>query len=342
MSRPRSAVVAVTRSAAPPWWWPHVEWASLACDADYWPVVLPAGRPRRLLSAEFLSMCRQIVAALTRARRERHAYVFTFECDWSTFLIAAIQTALFMRRPRHVVLQFIMREPTPGLASRVKYAVMGWCFRSVYRVVCSARRECVYYERVFGWPAGTALFVPLHTDPAYLERSGEPAGDFAIAAGRTFRDYATLLAAVEGTQVPLVIVASPAALEGAVVPAGVEVRYDLPGQELAALIARSAVVVVPLRSREISIGQSVLLEAMAMGKAVVVTRVPGTEDYVEHMETGWLVPPGDPAALRDALTTLVADPALRTRIGEAARRRVLSHYLPRHYAADVARSLARA
>jgi glycosyltransferase involved in cell wall biosynthesis len=104
-------------------------------------------------------------------------------------------------------------------------------------------------------------------------------------------------------------------------------------------MARAAIVVLPVTEREISTGQRVLLEAMAMAKPVVVTRVNGTVDYIEHMRTGVLVPPKDPNALRKAINCLARDPELRRRIGAAARDEVLHRYLPDHYAQAVARAL---
>ena len=64
-----------------------------------------------------------------------------------------------------------------------------------------------------------------------------------------------------------------------------------------------------------------LLEAMACGKPVVATRIGGVPEVVEEGKTGLLVPPGDSPALAEALLRLLRDPALRTRMGEAGRRR---------------------
>ena len=58
---------------------------------------------------------------------------------------------------------------------------------------------------------------------------------------------------------------------------------------------------------------------MARGRAVVASAVGGLLDLVEHERTGLLVPPGDPAALRSELERLLGDPALRERLGAAAR-----------------------
>ncbi|WP_405014221.1 glycosyltransferase [Kitasatospora sp. NBC_01539] len=64
-----------------------------------------------------------------------------------------------------------------------------------------------------------------------------------------------------------------------------------------------------------------LMEAMTSGLPSVVTRVGGMPEVLADDEQGLLVPPGDPAALAAALGRLAADPALRERLGTAARER---------------------
>jgi len=79
-----------------------------------------------------------------------------------------------------------------------------------------------------------------------------------------------------------------------------------------------------------------LFEYMAMGKAIVASRLEQISEVLRHGETAWLVPPGDADALGDALARLVGDSPLRRRLGEAARRDVVAHYTWR---AHVDRSL---
>ena len=69
-----------------------------------------------------------------------------------------------------------------------------------------------------------------------------------------------------------------------------------------------------------------VLEAMAMERPVVATRVGGVPEQIVDGEHGWLVPPEDPEALADALGDALASPAERRRRGEAARRRVLNRF----------------
>ncbi|MFC6598849.1 glycosyltransferase [Kitasatospora paranensis] len=64
-----------------------------------------------------------------------------------------------------------------------------------------------------------------------------------------------------------------------------------------------------------------LMEAMTSGLPSVVTRVGGMPEVLDDDRQGLLVPPGDPAALAAALGRLAGDPALRARLGAAARER---------------------
>jgi glycosyltransferase involved in cell wall biosynthesis len=65
---------------------------------------------------------------------------------------------------------------------------------------------------------------------------------------------------------------------------------------------------------------------MAHGRPVVATSVGGLLDLVVDGETGVVVPPRDPAALRSALERLLADPDLRRRLGMAGRERARTHF----------------
>ncbi|MFA6317543.1 MAG: glycosyltransferase family 4 protein [Elusimicrobiota bacterium] len=64
-----------------------------------------------------------------------------------------------------------------------------------------------------------------------------------------------------------------------------------------------------------------ILEAMALSKPVIASRLSGIAETVVHEETGLLVPPSDAAALADAILRMYSDPGLRARMGEAGRGR---------------------
>jgi glycosyltransferase involved in cell wall biosynthesis len=71
---------------------------------------------------------------------------------------------------------------------------------------------------------------------------------------------------------------------------------------------------------------NVVLEAMAMAKAVVATDVAGVSELVEHEVTGLLVKSGDPHHLAQAIRRLMDAPALAAQMGVAGRQRVERHF----------------
>lgn len=67
-------------------------------------------------------------------------------------------------------------------------------------------------------------------------------------------------------------------------------------------------------------------EAMAQQLAIVITAIPGLSELVVDTQSGLVVPPGDAAALADAMDRLFADPALRERLGAGARQRLAERF----------------
>lgn len=100
-------------------------------------------------------------------------------------------------------------------------------------------------------------------------------------------------------------------LEGQVRIAGD--RRDVPS-----LLAGADVFVLSSASEGLPVS---VLEAMAAGLPVVASRVGGVPELVVEGETGFLVDPGEPGELADALRHLVSDPPLRRRLGGAGRAR---------------------
>jgi glycosyltransferase involved in cell wall biosynthesis len=64
-----------------------------------------------------------------------------------------------------------------------------------------------------------------------------------------------------------------------------------------------------------------VLEAMGAGRAVVSSAIGGTDELIEHGDSGVLVPPGDARALASALRRLLGDDGTRARLGARARQR---------------------
>ncbi len=154
----------------------------------------------------------------------------------------------------------------------------------------------------------------------------QAAGDDGVLAvgNDSARDWATLVRAAETVPAPVRVLTrhEPPAL----LPANVHWREAdwhrrvVSDAEMRGLYRRAAVVAVPLRDVAQPSGQSVTLQAMACGCAVVLTRTRGLWDAgIADAGAVALVPPGDAAALAGEVRALLADPERRAALGERAR-----------------------
>jgi len=193
-----------------------------------------------------------------------------------------------------------------------------WLARRVLskaRLVIAASNDLADRARALGArevrviPSGVELpeRVGIEADPAEVLYAGRLSPEKGVLE---------LLEATEGLNL---VVAGDGPLRDRIPSASGFVSHD----ELEQLYARAAVVACPSRREGFGV---VCLEAMAHGRPVVATRVGGLLDLVVDGETGIVVPPRDPAALRSALERLLADPDLRRKLGSAGRDRARTHF----------------
>lgn len=242
-------------------------------------------------------------------------------------LRSALATALLLkripkdRRPKFVAVGPILKGPVLK-AVLVLRSLLGLADR----IVCFSRAEVEGYSWLLQFPAKQFAYwpTPYSTD----DEAPEPTDDgFVLALGQSNRDYATLLQAMNGSEIPVTIVAGDERALGGIAPgSNVTVKYNTGHHETAALIGSATLHVIPLHNAGFSSGQTVLLRAMDAGKACLVSDIAGVRDYVNDGETAILVSPADPDALRASITRLWADPERRRTIGEKAKRAVATEF----------------
>lgn len=163
------------------------------------------------------------------------------------------------------------------------------------------------------------FFNPIDKELSYIFSLGELRG----------RDYKTLFKAMEDVDAELKVAASGRWYAREKKPAlfaklanNIEVggRY-LPNQ-LRDMYAGAYFVVLPIYDVIFSAGATALLEAMAMGKAVIVSKSRGILDYVEDGKTGIFVEPGNPDDLREKIRYLLDHPEEAERLGKSAREKI--------------------
>jgi glycosyltransferase involved in cell wall biosynthesis len=96
----------------------------------------------------------------------------------------------------------------------------------------------------------------------------------------------------------------------------------VPQKQIALELNRSELFVLPSREEG---HPKALIEAMAVGTAVLGTDVTGIREFIEHGQTGWLCRP-DSASLQEAIQHLLARPDLRARLGQAGHIYAADHY----------------
>jgi len=109
----------------------------------------------------------------------------------------------------------------------------------------------------------------------------------------------------------------------------VEIIGGLPYEQTRLFYARASVVVVP--SVWLENFCLVGLEAGAMMKPVIGSRIGGIQDWLVDEETGWFVEHGDPRDLAAIIDEALSDPERLGRMGRAAYRRICEHYVPEVY-----------
>jgi len=248
-------------------------------------------------------------------------------------------------RSTHVMIVHILSVP-----KKAKLIQWGRLAGLIDRYVVYCERQAEFVRDDLGVPAERVVVSTFMVDTDFFVPPESPAdpttGTHATrptisSAGLERRDYPTLMAAVEGLSVDVVIAAASPwsrrsdSSAGHAIPDNVTIRrLDL--FELRALYSQSSFVVMPLFEVDFQAGITTILEAMSMERAIVCSRTAGQIDTIVDGETGLYVEPGDATALRAAIEGLLADRGRTSQLGRNARRWVVANADIDRYADAVA------
>jgi glycosyltransferase involved in cell wall biosynthesis len=267
-----------------------------------------------------------------------------------------IPLALMLRLSRSRVRHVTIGHRLTARKKKPFFKVFGVQAR-MERIAVHSRMQRDLAVRDLGVAPGRVELIPYQVDTRFWAPRDVLEDRLVVSAGLEHRDYETLFRAVSGLNALVVIGAashwSRHRATGSTVPANVRVdKFDY--QALRDLYARAALVVVPLMDIDNQAGVTTILEAMAMGKAVVVTQSAGQTDVIEDRRTkpraglrpravsltrvladraglsveptGFYVAPGDHDGLRSAIAYLLDHPEERARLGRAGRRAAEEHF----------------
>jgi hypothetical protein len=267
-------------------------------------------------------------APLRDARRVapelRRADVVVATTTGTAMALAAWRVAGVLRRPLVGIVAGLVNDPWRPLRRTTTLLLL----RRMHAVVYG---EGELQELVARAPrlAGRLHANPFGVDLRFWTGDGGPAEEYVLGIGNDgHRDWATLVRAAPDVPAPVRVFTShrpPATLPANVTWADADWhRQVLSDAEVRDLYRGAAAVVVPVRDVPQPTGQSVTLQAMACGRAVVLSHTRGlwAPASIRDGENVLLVPPGDPPALAGAVRSLLDDRARASALGAAGRAHV--------------------
>ena len=254
-------------------------------------------------------------------RRKRYDVVLT-DGEQVGLPLALLMWLAGPNRARHVMIVHIMSVPKKAMLYRLFH--LG---RRIDEMIAYSAAQKQYVVATLGYSPDRVTLSPFMVDTAFFSVDHVESVDSTpriCAAGLEFRDYPTLIDAVRGLGVDVVLAAaSPwskrsSELDGIDLPPNVSVvRLDL--FQLRQLYADADIVVMPLREIDFQAGVTTLLEAMAMARPIICSQTTGQTDVITDGLTGVYVPVADADALRSTIQRLLADANESLRLGTAAR-----------------------
>jgi glycosyltransferase involved in cell wall biosynthesis len=280
-----------------------------------------------------LSGARRVPAMAAMLRRE-HPALFHAHLSWPLAAKYALAAAALSRVPG--VIATLQLIPEFEL-ERSSYLQLRALSLGVDRYIAVSREIAGELIERFRWPAAKVEVVHNAVDVERFDVSAAPAlrAQLGASARRPLvltlgrldeqKGYPVLLEAAARLPEALIVIAGKGperpALEALAAGLGIAERVRFLGHrtDIPQLLAACDVFVLPSLYEGSSLA---VLEAMAARRAVLSSAIGGTEELIDDGDSGLLVPPGDAAALEDALDRLLADRKLRETLGARARERV--------------------
>ena len=226
------------------------------------------------------------------------------------------QTIRLSNKP---VVSWLFNVGTCSSGPRRKLAQMS--LSNIDYFVVHTHREIEIYSEWLGLPTDRFEFLPYQVPEIPIEYEEEQQTPFIASLGSAHRDFSTLFEAVKKLNIKTVVATGKGAVEGLTIPEQVELPFGISKAECLRLGQQARLNIVPLQPKEAitAAGQVTIVEAMMMGRPLIVTNFYGAEDYIIHGETGWLVKPNSLESMTEAIDLLWHDDALRQKLGENAR-----------------------
>ncbi len=197
-------------------------------------------------------------------------------------------------------------------------------------VVYFSQNQRAIFSDLLDVPVERQLAVTFGVDTDFYAPEAVERDLDVVSVGRDGgRDFGSLIDAAARADFSVTMATSEPALAGLAIPPNITNLGWVDHSTYRNMLRRAKIVVVPTHDVAYPSGQSVVLEAMACGCAVVVSDTPAMSDYATAGANCLVTPVGDSQALRGQIETLLADPQQRERLGQQARTDAISRFTDR-------------
>ena len=195
-----------------------------------------------------------------------------------------------LKKKQELIIMTFIFKPKDGAIGKIYNKYMSYIVNSIYidKFVCFSKRECDFYSGFFHTDRKRFQYIPLGIENINDKIISKiKTKSFVFSTGRSNRDYDFLINSLKNEDYEVHIACD--ILNRNNYLGMIEINENCFGDAMLKEMAESKCVVVTLRDTNISSGQLVILQAMQMGKPVVVTRSAGIEEYVEDGVNGILI-----------------------------------------------------
>jgi glycosyltransferase involved in cell wall biosynthesis len=252
-------------------------------------------------------------------RKKRQDVVISWQIRLGICYGVLKRIAHSQKPPVHIIQDFHIDLTQNRWLYRFQLILLKLAIPGIDYFCCTSTEEEEIYSRMFNIPRDRIVFLPQVPPTIYFELPAQPPKDYIFSYGNSDRDFDTLIRAAATLNIKTVIL-SQRYRPNTPLPGNVcLIRNRISEKELTQWVISSRMVIVPLNDYRISAGQLSLLEAMSLGRPIVVTRNMATREYAVHRQTALFCEARDSRELAENIQYLWDHSETAEEIGRQAR-----------------------
>lgn len=278
---------------------------------------------------------------------ESHRTTVVLDNDAAVFVYRLIEK-FFRKEPTKLIMLGFIYSENKWRKSRFLFSLRHYYFTKCVglcnNIIVYTNAEAKLYSSLFN--TNGEKFLPvlygIGTSRESENYAKQPRKKYIISAGRSGRDYRTLLSVASSVPYNFKIICDsfPEGLLS-MTPQNVEVLRSSHGLDFIDKLISAELVVLPLVPDNVSVGQMVLLQSLAYRKPVIVTKCNGLSEYIAYAGSVKEVPPESEKEMRELIIQLMSDYELRRDIGERNRMAYEDYFTNEHFSKRIASIIKR-